>query len=82
VNRLAGGAVPNHRGLALIGNADAGDVFRGKVRLRHRRAHGLDYRVPDFLRIVLDQARRRINLPQRLTRRSPDTRAGGARSED
>ena len=26
VNRLAGGALPDHRGLALIGDADAGDV--------------------------------------------------------
>ena len=37
VDRLAGGAVPEHRGLALIGDADAGDVSGGKPRLRHRR---------------------------------------------
>ena len=33
VDRLAAGAVPDDRGLALIGDADAGDVFGRKRRL-------------------------------------------------
>ena len=69
VDRLAAGAVPDDRGLALIGDADAGDVFGRKPGLRHRRAHGGDGRRPDVLWVVLDQARRRIDLPQFLLRR-------------
>ena len=42
VDRLAGRAVPDDRGLALIGDADRGDVSRGDAGLRHRRAHGRD----------------------------------------
>ena len=62
MDRLAGGAIPDHHRFALIGDADAGDIFRREARLRHRLAHDGDRGLPDFLRIVLDPARRRINL--------------------
>ena len=35
VDRLAGRAVPDHRGLALVGDADGGDVLRREAGLRH-----------------------------------------------
>ena len=68
VDRLAGGAVPHDRGLALVGDADAGDVLGRDAGLGHRGAHGRDHRRPDLLRIVLDLARRRIDLAQLLLR--------------
>ncbi len=55
---LAGGAVPHHGGLALVGDADRGDVLCGEVRLLQRLAAGGDRRSPDVLRLVLDPARR------------------------
>ena len=67
VDRLAGRAVPDDRGLALVGDADAGDVAGARApALRHRLAHGRDRRRPDFLRIVLDPAR----APDRSARSS------------
>ncbi len=66
VDRLAGRTVPDHGGLALIGDADAGDIARGKPRLLHRLAHGRDRGGPDRLGVVLDLARRRIDLLQFL----------------
>jgi hypothetical protein len=68
VNGLAAGAIPDHRGFALIGDADAGYVFGGKAGLGHRAAHGGDRGLPDFFRIMLDMAGRWINLPQFLLR--------------
>ena len=44
VDRLAGRAVPDDRGLALVGDADGGDVLRREPGLGHRRAHGRDRR--------------------------------------
>ena len=64
VNGFAGDAVPQHRGFALIGNADSGDISRGQPGLGHRVAHGGDDGPPDFFRVVLDPARRRENLAQ------------------
>ena len=68
VDRLAGSALPDDRGFALIGDADAGDVLGRQAGLRHRRAHGRDRRCPDLLRVVLDPTGRRINLAQLLLR--------------
>ena len=76
VDRLAGGAVPDDGGLALIGDADAGDIVRGEAGLGHRLAHGRDRRLPDFLRVVLDQTRRRKDLPQFLLRGGERLEAG------
>ncbi len=70
VDRLAAGAIPDEGGLALVGDADAGDVAGAESGFGHGFAHGCDRRRPDFVRIVLDQARRRIDLPQFLLRRS------------
>jgi len=68
VDGLAGGAIPDNRGLALIGYADAGDVLGRQAGFRDCRAHRRDRRRPDLLRIVLDLARRGINLAQFLLR--------------
>ena len=68
VDRLAGRPVPDHRRFALVADADAGDVFCGKAGFRHGLAHGGHNRAPDFLRVVLDLARRRIDLAQFLLR--------------
>jgi hypothetical protein len=62
VNRLAGGAVPHHRRLALVGDAD-----RRELDARHARdalVHHRRLRLPDLTRIVLDPARPRIELPE------------------
>ena len=70
VDRLAGGAIPDDRGLALVGDADAGDVLRAERRpCAIALAHGRDHGRPDLLRIVLDPAGRGIDLPQLLLRR-------------
>ena len=66
VDRLAGGAVPDNRGLTLIGDADAGDIAGRKPRLRHRRADGGNDGLPDFFRVVLDPAGRWKYLPEFL----------------
>ena len=61
--RLAGGAVPHERRFALIGDADRFDRLRADL-LEHgacRREH----RLPDLLWIVLDLARRGIDLGER-----------------
>ena len=68
VDRLAVDAIPDDRGLALVGDADAGDVLGADAGLGHRLAHGRDHGRPDFLRIVLDPSRRRIDLAQLLLR--------------
>jgi hypothetical protein len=68
VDGFAARAIPNHRGFALVGNADGGDVVRGQFCLRHRVAHDGHGRRPDRFRVVLDQAGRRINLVEFLLR--------------
>jgi hypothetical protein len=55
----AGRAIPQHRGLALIRDADRGDVARGELRLGERRAHAGAGVAPDLERIVLDPPRLR-----------------------
>ena len=56
VNRLAGGAIPDQCGFALIGNADGSDIIGRKTGLFQRSADRPDDAVPDFLRIVLHPA--------------------------
>ena len=56
VDRLAAGAVPHQRGLALVGDADRGDVARGEPGLGDRLAAGRQHRAPQILRIMLDPA--------------------------
>ena len=58
----AGDAIPHHRGLALVGDADGGDVARGKTGNPHRFAAGRKRRRPDVVGLVLDPARGREML--------------------
>ena len=56
MNRLPGGAVPHHGGLALVGDPDRGDVPCGDIGFLQRLAAGGEGRIPDILRLVLDPA--------------------------
>ena len=49
-------AVPEDGGLALVGDADGGHVGRSRPRFREDLARGEKLRLPDGLRVVLDQA--------------------------
>ena len=69
VDRLAGGAVPHHDGLALVGDADAGQRPGVELRAGQRAATDLDRCRPDFLGIVLDPAGLGKDLRQLLLRR-------------
>ena len=69
VHRLAGRAIPHHRRLALVGDADAGQRRGVELGLGERAAADLDRRAPDLLGIVLDPARLGEDLRQLLLRR-------------
>ena len=69
VDRLAGAAVPHDRGLALVGDADAGQRLGVELRLGERAAADLDRGRPDLLGVVLDPARLGEDLRQFLLRR-------------
>ena len=62
VDRLAGLAVPDDRGFALVGDADRRDILGRDAGARHRGARGRDRRGPDPLRIMLDPAGLRKDL--------------------
>ena len=66
--------LPQHRGFALVGDADRGDrpASRGVDRL----AAGRDDGLPDFLRVVFDPARSGIYLAQRDPGRVMDAASG------
>ena len=66
-------ALPNNRGLALVGDADGGDLSRLDASAGDRRLRGRNDARPDFFRIVLDETRRRIDLPEFLLRRRDRT---------
>ena len=68
VDRLAGGAIPQNRRLALVGDADRRDATGVGAGFGHGIAHGGDGRRPDLFRIVLDLARPRIDLGELLLR--------------
>ena len=76
VHRLAGRAIPHHRRLALVGDADAGQIRGLELRLGERAAADLDGGAPDLLRVVLDPARLGKDLRQFLLRRSDRPAAG------
>src|SRR5690606_25015549 len=63
VQRLAGRRVPNHRGFALVGDADGGETADA-ARLPDHLATGLQRRAPDLGRVMLDPARVRKMLRQ------------------
>ena len=66
VNRLAGPAVPEHRGFALVGDAHRPDVPGGQARAGQRLPRRGQLAAPDFHRVVLDPARPGIDLRQLL----------------
>ena len=72
VHRLAGGAVPHHGGLALVGDADRGDILCLQAGFLQRVAADHDGRGPDVLRLVLDPARGRKMLRKFLLRGGGD----------
>ena len=72
VHGLPRRAVPHHRGLALVGDADRGDVLCLQAGLFQRLAADRDRRGPDVLGLVLDPARGREMLRKFLLRRGGD----------
>ena len=66
VDGLAGLAIPDDRGLALVGDADGGDVARPELRPAQRLGGDGDLRRPDLLRVVLDPAGLRKDLLELL----------------
>ena len=62
VHRLARGAVPHHGGLALVGDADGGDVLGLTPAFFSASRQVAIGRGPDVLRLVLDPARGRKML--------------------
>ena len=69
VDRLAGLAVPDDGRLALVGDADGGDVRRrASPRAAERLDGDADLRRPDLLRVVLDPAGLRKDLRELLLR--------------
>ena len=68
VQRLAAGAVPEDRRLALVGDADGGDLCcRNAVVAQHCTGDG-KLRLPDFIGIVFDPAGLRVMLGDFLLR--------------
>src|SRR5262249_10115750 len=61
-HRLAGVAVPDHRGLALVGDTERGDVVLARAGLLDGLVDHLLAAGPDLLRIVLAPARLGIDL--------------------
>ena len=51
---LAGGAIPEHRGFTLVGDADSGDVARADARFGDSREQYLMLRRPNLVGVVLD----------------------------
>ena len=64
VNRLAGLPFPEESRLALVGDADAMDVFPFRSGLAHRPSDRLERRAPDVVKVVLDPARLGEDLPE------------------
>ena len=83
--RPASGALPHDGRLALIGDGDRGNRLRADIL--ESRATGLQHRLPDLLGVVLNLARRGIDLSERHLRRGArpslfieDNGAGARRS--
>jgi hypothetical protein len=75
-NRIANGtarvALPQHRGLPLIGDADSGEIRRDDAGAGDGIACGLQLCLPDRFGIVLDVTRTRKQLWKFLLRRRHD----------
>ena len=65
-DRPAGGAIPQHGCLALIRDAERGDVGDAKAGGRDRIVQHARLRRPDFRGVVLDPARLRVDLTKFL----------------
>ena len=76
MNGLAGGAIPDHRRLALVGDANSCNVPGGEVSFFQRVAARRNGRIPDVLRIVLDPAGRRKMLRKFLLCEAGDREVG------
>ena len=76
MQRAAGRPLPQQRGLALIGDADRGDVARGRIGLAQGSAAGGKRRRPEILGIVLDLAVSRKMLREFLLRDGRDGSIG------
>ena len=68
---LARAPVPDDAGLALVGDADGGDVAGPELGGGERLPGRLHRRAPDVLRVVLHPARGRIVLGELALRRAP-----------
>ena len=79
VDRTARLLVPDHGRLALVRDADAGDVARDETGLLESFLHDSDHRAPDFLSVMLDPARFREVLRELFLR---DTDNLGVAVED
>jgi hypothetical protein len=62
VDGLARLAVPEDRRLALVGDADRGDLPRGDAALGQRRVERAEHGRPDLVGLVLDPTRLRVVL--------------------
>ncbi|CAM3592657.1 hypothetical protein BOSP111201_14570 [Bordetella sputigena] len=62
--RPAAGAVPDQRGFALVGDADGGDVGRGRAGVVQGLSRDLQLAAPDLVGVVLDPARVRVILAE------------------
>ena len=72
VDRLAGLAVPDHGGFALVGNADGVYLLRADAGFGQHSARGSQLGAPDFQRVVLHPAGLRVILRQLLLRHGHD----------
>src|SRR5581483_12156499 len=79
-DRAAGGALPQERRLALVGDADRRNVAGGRAGGLERALRGIELRRPDRLRVVRDPAGPRVDLRE-LDRRLRH-RPRGAVEED
>ena len=72
IDGLARILVPDDRRLALVRDADAGDVRRRQAALFKRLAHGEQLALEDDHRVMLDPARFRIDLREWILRQRYD----------
>ena len=68
VDRLPGVGVPHDGGLALVGDADGGDVVAVDADLRDGLGHHRRLRAPDLVGVVLHPSRMRENLREFMLR--------------
>ena len=73
---LAGSAIPQHRGLALIGHPDSTDAAQGNPSFRQRFTGDRELGLPDLQGVVLDPPRLRENLTEFTLGRCNDPRFG------